>query len=113
MISPNNFSLDSPAPELLARIQALFRELEIFEKPLTLTHRGRNYLASCNAHSFSIYRLNPQCHLPPGKPGWPVCLVTAEMAVDEGSGPHLEEDDFAADLALQDWLDLIKKTFGK
>ena len=108
-----SLSLDTPAPELLARIQDLFREWDLFGQPLTLTHRGRNYLALCDNHSFSIYRLNPHCHLPPGAPGWPVCLVTLETAVDETSAPHQEEDEFASGLTLQDWLELIKKTFGK
>jgi hypothetical protein len=35
------------------------------------------------------------------------------MAADEGCAPHLEEDEFAADLTLQEWLDLIEKTFGR
>ena len=108
-----SLSLDTPAPELLARLQEIFREWDLFDQPLTLTHRGRKYLVSCEAHSFPIDRLNPNCHLPPGAPGWPVCLVTGEMAADEGCAPHLEEDEFVADLTLQDWLDLIKKTLGK
>lgn len=108
-----NLSLDLPASELLARIQDFFRELDLFAQPVTLTHRGQRYLVSCEAHSFSIYRLSPNCHLPPGQPGWPVCLVTEEMAVDETSPPCLEEDEFATGLTLQDWLALIKQTFGK
>ena len=108
-----SLSLDTPAPELLARLKNLFREWGLFDQPLTLTHRGQKYLVRCDAHSFTIYRLNPQCHVPPGVPGWPVCLVTPEMAVDETCPPHSEEDEFAAGLALLDWLDLIKKTLGK
>jgi hypothetical protein len=104
-------SLDTPSPELLSRIQDLFREMDLFDRPLTLSHQGREYLARCDDHSFTIYRLSPQCHLPPGKPGWPVCLVTAAMVVDESSLPGLEEDEFAAGLTLQDWLALIRKTF--
>ena len=110
---PENLTPETPPPELLARIQDLFRELGLFEKPLTLTHQGQKYLASCDAHSFTVYRLSPQCHLPPGKPGWPVCLVTAEMAADETSPPGLEEDEFATGLTLQDWLALIKENFSK
>jgi hypothetical protein len=113
MMPPDSLSPDTPASELLARIQDLFREMDLFEKPLTLTHQGQKYLVSCNAHAFTIYRLSPICHFPPGKPGWPVVLVTAEMAVDESSPPHLEEDEFATGLTLQDWLALIKQTFGK
>jgi hypothetical protein len=112
-MTPGNLSLDIPAPELLSRIQDLFREMDLFAQPLTLSREGQKYLVSCDAHSFTIYRLSPDCHLPPGKPGWPVCLVTAEMAVDESSPPGLEEDEFATGLTLQDWLILIKKTFGE
>jgi len=108
-----SLSLDIPAPELLARIQDLCRELDILAKPLTLTHRGQKYLVRCDAHSFTIYRLNPHCHVPPGAPGWPVCLVTPEMAVDETCPPHWEEDEFASGLTLPDWLNLIKQTLGK
>jgi hypothetical protein len=106
-------SLDLPAPELLARLQKLFRDWNAFDQPLTLTHGGQDYLARCDAHSFAVYRLSSTCHLPPGKPGWPVCLVTAQMVVDEGSPPCPEADEFASGLTLPDWLALIRKTFGK
>ena len=108
-----SFSLDTPAPELLARLQKIFREWGAFDRPLSLIYGGQEYLVSCNDHSFTIYRLNPHCHVPPGAPGWPVCLVTAEMAADEACAPHLEEDEFAANLTLKDWLELIQKTLGK
>jgi hypothetical protein len=113
MMDPGGLSPDIPAAALLGRIQDLFRELAIFEQPLTLTYQGQEYLISCDAHAFTIYRLSPNCHFSPGKPGWAVCLVTPEMAVDESSPPCLEEDEFATGLTLQDWLALIKKTFGK
>ena len=71
------------------------------------------YLASCDDHSFTVYRLIDRCHLPPGQPGWPVCLVTQETIIDETSPPHLEQDDFSSGLTLADWLHLIEKEFGK
>jgi hypothetical protein len=112
-MTPGSLSLDTPAPELLSRIQNLFRGWDLFDQSLTLTHQGQKYLARCDTHSFAVYRLNPNGHVPPGAPGWPVCLVTEEMAADEACAPHLEEDEFAADLTLQNWLDLIKEMFGK
>jgi hypothetical protein len=97
----------SPA-ELLGRIQARFRELGCFGSPLTLTHKGKKYLAACDDRAFAVYRLVDQGHLSPGRPGWPVCLVTAEAVVDETSPPHLPEDEFASGLGLKEWLDLIE-----
>jgi hypothetical protein len=101
----------SPA-ELLQKIQDLFRELGLLGQRVELVHQGRKYLACCDDLSFSIYRLLEHCHIPPGAPGWPVCLVTEETVVDETSPPHHPEDEFSSGLTLQNWLDLIVEKFG-
>jgi hypothetical protein len=107
---------ESPAQtsptEMLRRIQERFRELNIFEQILTVTYQEEKYLVSCNAESFAVYRLVSHCHVPPGPPGWPVCLVTGEVMVDETSPPHLPEDEFASGLHLEGWLDLIDSLYG-
>jgi hypothetical protein len=105
-------STRQPSPaELLRRIQALFRDRGIFASTVTLAHRGENYLVRCDTHAFAVYRLVEHGHVPPGRPGWPVCLVTAEAVVDEASPPHLPEDEFASGLGLEEWLDLIETSF--
>jgi hypothetical protein len=96
----------SPA-ELLGRIQARFRELGRFGCPLTLTHKGEKYLATCDDRVFAVYRVLDQGHVAPGHPGWPVCLVTNEAVVDETSPPHLPEDEFTSGLSLNGWIELI------
>ncbi len=101
----------SPA-ELLARIQARFRELGCFGAPLSLTHNGEKYLATCDDRSFAVYRLLDRGHVSPGRPGWPVCLVTAEAVVDENSPPHLAEDEFASGLSLEGWLELVESLYA-
>jgi hypothetical protein len=101
----------SPA-EMLARIQARFRTLGIFGQTMALTFKEEKYLVSCDPQAFAVYRLVEQCHVPPGRPGWPVCLVTDEVMVDETSPPHLPEDEFASGLGLQEWLDLIDSLYG-
>jgi len=101
----------SPA-QLLQKIQERFRELGLLEKTLTLSHRGHQYLARCDDHAFTVYRLLGHSHLPPGAPGWPVCLVTAESLTDETCPPHDPEDEFSSGLTLQDWLEMIEKRFG-
>jgi hypothetical protein len=110
MTPANQMAAESPA-ELLDRIQTMFRARSIFGSTLTLTHQGEKYLVSCDARAFAVYRLVEKCHLPPGRPGWPVCLVTAEAVVDETSPPHLPEDEFASGLGLKEWLDLIASLY--
>jgi hypothetical protein len=110
MAGTDSTSQPSPA-ELLRHIQARFRELGIFEQTLTLTHGGEQYQVRCDTQAFAVYRLVAQCHLPPGRPGWPVCLVTAEAVVDETSPPHLPEDEFTSGLSLAGWLELIDSLY--
>jgi hypothetical protein len=100
----------SPA-EMLAQIQARFRALGIFGQTLTLRYKEERYLVSCDAQAFAVYRLVEHCHVSPGRPGWPVCLVTGEVAVDETSPPHLPEDEFNSGLSLKEWLDLIDSVY--
>jgi hypothetical protein len=97
---------------LLQHLQERFREWGLFEQTLTLTHRGQKYLARCDSQVFTVYRLLDKTSVPPGAPGWPVCLVTPEAAVDETCPPHLPEDEFSSGLSLQEWLNLIEKEFG-
>ena len=101
----------SPA-EMLRRIQDRFRELGIFGQSLSLTYQAEKYLVSCDAQAFAVYRLVEKCHVSPGQPGWPVCLVTGEAMVDETSPPHLPEDEFSSGLSLAEWLDLIDSLYG-
>jgi hypothetical protein len=97
---------------VLRQIQARFRELGLLGATLTLTQAGVKYLVRCDAFAFAVYRLVEGCHMPPGQPGWPVCLVTGEAVVDETSPPHLPGDEFACGLSLTDWLDLLESRYG-
>jgi hypothetical protein len=110
MVNGPGASEDSPA-ELLQRLQDLFRDWGLFGARLTLTHERRQYLVCCDAQAFTVYRLVTHGHIAPGRPGWPVCLVTADAIIDETSPPSLPEDEFASGLTLREWLDLIQKTF--
>jgi hypothetical protein len=103
-------SQPSPA-EMLRRIQDRFRELNIFGQTQTLTYKDEKYLVSCDTQAFAVYRLVERCHVPPGRPGWPVCLVTAEVVVDETSPPHLPEDEFNSGLNLEGWLEVIESLY--
>ncbi|MEW6388613.1 MAG: hypothetical protein AB1491_13950 [Thermodesulfobacteriota bacterium] len=99
------------ASQELARIQQLFRDLGLWEQKRTLDYQGEKYLVYCDAQAFSVYRLVERCHVPPGRPGWPVLLVTAEAIIDESSPPVVKEDEFSSGLTLEDWLHLIETYF--
>ncbi|MBW1917142.1 MAG: hypothetical protein JRI57_03850 [Deltaproteobacteria bacterium] len=115
VISKNSVT-EQPAPEdspprLFRQIQDLFRRLGIFGQKLPLEFEGYKYLISCDERAFLVYRINEQCGVPPGIPGWPVCLVTAETVVDECSPSPLECEFFNTGLALADWLEIIEQYY--
>ena len=105
-----NSSENKPS-QVLARIQQLFRDLGLWEQKRTIDYQGEKYLIHCDAQAFSVHRLVAQCHVPPGKPGWPVLLVTPEAIIDESSPPLVEKDEFTSGLSLEDWLHLIELQF--
>lgn len=103
--------LEHSPPMLFHQIQEFFRELGIFDQQLTLEYEEAQYLISCDNQAFLVYRINEQGGIPPGVPGWPVCLVTAETIVDECGPVPLECEYFATGLALPDWLEIIDQYF--
>ncbi|MFP3867563.1 MAG: hypothetical protein ACLFUU_05295 [Desulfobacteraceae bacterium] len=117
VVTPNTGN-EQPAPEdspaqLFRQIQNLFRRLGIFGQKLPLEFEGGKYLISCDERAFLVYRINEQSGVPPGIPGWPVCLVTAETVVDECSPSPRECDYFNTGLALADWLEIIEQYYQR
>jgi hypothetical protein len=102
-----------PPSRVLGHIQKLFKKWGIYKQKLTVQHEGDEYAFSCDDTAFVVYRLLPVAGKPPGTPGWPVCLVSAEGVVDECSPPYHEEDYFASHLSLADWLTIIQHYFGE
>jgi len=102
---------EKSAPLVFAQIQDLFRRLGIFGQKLSLEFEGCQYLISCDARAFLVYRVNEQCGVPPGIPGWPVCLVTPETVVDECGPSPLNCEYFNTGLALPDWLEIIEQYY--
>ena len=101
-----------PSTRVLAHIQKLFKKWGIYNRKLTLRHEGEEYAFSCRDEAFVVYRLVPEGGKPPGPPGWPVCLVTAEGVIDECSPPYHDQDYFASHLGLADWLTIIQQDYG-
>lgn len=107
-------SLEELSPgEVLTYIQNLFRAWGIFNQKLVVSHEGVDYACLCQDTAFVVYRLLPPHGAPPGRPGWPVCLVTPTEVIDECSPPYDGEDFFACHLGLADWLALLEAYYGQ
>ncbi len=50
---------------------------------LRIRHKGRRYSIFCSREKFMAYRINDNCGIPPGSPGWPVCTINHERILED------------------------------
>lgn len=93
----------------LSEIQLFFRKNKVFDKDLSIEHEGKLYRLRCNDRAFTVYRVNPYQGLPPGIPGWPVCIVHESTIFQECRSPSLASDYLTCKLELNDWLEMVQR----
>ena len=67
---------------------------------LRIKHREKRYRICCSETEFLAYRINDHGGVPPGFPGWPVCIVTPDRMIEDSAMapfPSTEPD-------IYDWL---------
>jgi hypothetical protein len=63
--------------------------IDVFERKgwlnvnLRIRHKGRRYRVLCSAKEFLAYRINENCGITPGIPGWPVCMINHERIIED------------------------------
>ncbi|MBM3302117.1 MAG: hypothetical protein FJY85_19470 [Deltaproteobacteria bacterium] len=97
---------ESPAA-IFERIRREFRNWGIVGRNLLLEHQGVRYRVSCDEKAFMVYRVNESGSSRHHVPGWPVCLVSADMVFEECCSPTLGNDHYACGLNIENWLALI------
>ena len=98
--------LHGSAEEVFSRIRDRFRGMDLLGRNLVVEHEGNRYRVSCDETSFMVYRVNdnggPRHHVP----GWPVCLVNADMIFEECCSQGLGRDHYSCGLDIERWLEL-------
>lgn len=77
---------DSTAKKSMAVLREfvfLFQSKGWLNQTLRLKHRDRRYRVVCSETKFFAYRINDCCGVPPGLPGWPVCLVSGDQIIED------------------------------
>lgn len=102
-------SVRERSPErLFGRIHRIFIDLGALHRDIVLEYEGVRYRVSCDDHAFMVYRVNnasgPRHHMP----GWPVCLVNADVIFEECASPGLAEDHCACSLDIETWLQMLR-----
>jgi hypothetical protein len=70
-------------PLILREFIDLFTSRGWLNQALRIRRGDRKYRITCSETGFFAYRINEGHGLPPGLPGWPVCLVTPDRIMDD------------------------------
>lgn len=93
---------DSPL-QVLCKLIELFTSLGLINKKVKIKHQDQDYWIFCNEEKFLAYKINENCGISPGLPGWPVCIIREDYVFDESAVPELT----FTNLKMHDWLSII------
>jgi hypothetical protein len=89
--------------DVLESLVGIFEAKGWLDQTLRIRHRDRRYRISCNRKKFLAYRINDNCHVRHGFPGWPVCIITIDKIIDDSAMSRFPSDEPSA----RDWLHCI------
>ena len=89
--------------EMLREFVQIFHKRGWLNQNIRIAHSNSRYWIFCNETSFHAYRINDHCHLPPGVPGWLVCIVKADRIINDSEMSPFTSTEPSA----QDWINCI------
>jgi hypothetical protein len=66
------------AAEVLKRLVGVFETRGWLNRQIVIRNGRGRYRLFCSESRFLVCRMNESWGIPPGAPGWPVCMVTRE-----------------------------------
>jgi hypothetical protein len=99
-----NTSLQNPAEkkptDVLQEFVGVFISKGWLNQTLRIRHRDGRYHISCSEKKFFAYRINDNCGISPGFPGWPVCIITHDHIIDDAAISVFA----STEPSIQEWL---------
>lgn len=89
-----------PAKDFFQQFIGVFEAKEWLGTNLRIRHRGRRYRIVCSEREFLAYRINEDCGIAPGIPGWPVCMVNESRILEDAHMTAFE----SAEPCAYEWL---------
>jgi hypothetical protein len=96
-------SVEKKPQDTLEELVGVFRSKKWLNQTLRIHRRGRRYRIYCSEKEFFAYRINDNCGISPGFPGWLVCMVTGDHMLDDakmGAFPSTEP-------SIHEWVQCI------
>ena len=89
--------------DVLSKIVGVFEEKGWLNRAIRIKHPKGRYHIYCTEKKFIAYRINDNCHISRGFPGWPVCIITIDQIIDDS---HMSPFP-SAEPGARDWLRCI------
>lgn len=99
----HSYVQEQSSRDVLQKLIGIFTSKSWFNKNLRIKYQNKRYWISCSEERFFTYRINENCGLSPGVPGWPVCIIKKDYIYDE-SGIL---DFTPTALNIHDWLNIM------
>jgi len=96
-------STENSPGDVLQKLVGVFASKGWLNQTLRIKYRNRRYRISCSEKEFFAYRINDNCYVSPGFPGWLVCFVTPDHIVNDAEMCPFP----STEPSIHDWLQCI------
>ena len=91
------------ATEVLGQFVSLFESKGWLNRMIGVRSGDARYRLFCSESRFLVYRINDKWGIPPGVPGWPVCMVTQDRVFHDAEACAFP----AEEPGSEEWLRLL------
>jgi len=76
-------STDTSPIDILGQFVEVFSSKGWLNRNLRIRRLDARYRIFCSEVEFMVFRINDNCGVSPGIPGWPVCVVNRERVMED------------------------------
>src|SRR3989304_5511929 len=91
--------------EILQQFVSCFSSKGWLNQSIRIQHNDKKYRLMCSEKQFMAFRINDNWGVPPGVPGWIVCVVGQEQILQDSDFSPFNTDEPTA----HDWLRHLQK----
>jgi hypothetical protein len=90
-------------PERLQQFIDVFSGKGWLNRPVRIIHHNKKYRLLCSENQFIAFRINDNWGIPPGIPGWIVCIIDFEQIIQDSDFSPFDSDEPDS----YDWLRIL------
>jgi hypothetical protein len=100
---PFAYKAEAKPMDVLRQFVGVFASKGWLNQKVRIKHRDGSYRIFCSEREFFAYRINENWGIPPGIPGWHVCVVNQNQIIDDSGMSQFP----STEPSVHDWLRCI------